>query len=44
VGGRILVALIPLFVVAFLADLLFAPVARRVRRFTNVYVLIARRD
>ena len=35
-------AFVPLFVVAFIADQVWAPVARRGHRLTNMYALIAR--
>jgi hypothetical protein len=43
VRGLIMVAFVPLFLLAFAADQVWAPVARRGRRLTNVYALIARR-
>jgi hypothetical protein len=42
--GAIMVAFVPLFLMAFVADQAWAPVARRGHRLTNVYALIARRN
>ena len=42
--GAIMVAFVPLFLVTFVADQAWAPVARRGHRLANVYALIARRD
>jgi SAM-dependent methyltransferase len=44
VRAGMFVAFLPLLALAFLADLAWAPLARRGRRLTNVYAVIARRD
>jgi SAM-dependent methyltransferase len=41
--GLIMAVFVPVFLVAFVADQLWAPVARRGHRLTNMYALIARR-
>ena len=44
VRAGMFVAFLPLLALAFLADLAWAPLARRGRRLTNVYAVIARRE